>query len=114
MNKSLFIIASMALGTTAIAQDMPPAGAPMQGSPPYTNTPAPASPSTPDSATPAPGGTMTPDGSAPPPMSSPTPADSSMATAVPADTSSYPKCSRTVTDKCVQTGGAGRHARKPR
>ena len=111
MKKSLILLASLAIGTTAIAQDMP-AGAPMQGSPPMTNAPAPATPPTgtdspppPAASAPAPGD----NGMAPPAAGAPAPAP----TASPAttDTSSYPHCSRTVTDKCVQ-GGPGRRPHK--
>lgn len=142
MKTSLLIVASLALGTTAIAQDMP-AGAPAQGSPPMANTPSspsgtdttmpsqsgmqPADPNAPsatmpDSTTPPtgdmsaqpPAGGM---GTTPPPSgdmgATPPPAgDAGMgqqtASAMPTDTSNYPKCSRSVTDKCVQAGGSGR------
>ena len=38
MKTSLILFASLAIGTVAVAQDMP-AGAPMQGSPPSTAAP---------------------------------------------------------------------------
>ncbi|QJU60580.1 hypothetical protein HL653_10250 [Sphingomonas sp. AP4-R1] len=42
-----------------------------------------------------------------PGMSSPAPSAMSATTATPPDTSSYPTCSRSVTDKCVQKAGGG-------
>ena len=118
MNKSLLMIASLALGTAAVAQDQP-AGAPTQGSPPAANTPA-----GPESQTPAPSGNdpaAAPAGQ-PSDVTSPSPgAANPMAggasggnmsqaqqSASSTDTSAYPKCSRSVTDKCVSAGGSGR------
>ncbi|NIJ06940.1 hypothetical protein FHS31_000522 [Sphingomonas vulcanisoli] len=108
MKKTLLMLASLAIGTAAIGQTTP-----MQSAPATTNTPA----STPDMApqtTPPATDTATPpaapaapapDASAmPAPATTSTPDASAMAAPAPADTSNYPVCSRTVTDKCVQKG----------
>lgn len=106
---------SLALASAAVAQDAtsPAAQQPSNGQTPGDTSGAPAS-SMGDSSTPAP---ATPDASAPAPApadaSAPAPADAS-ATPAPADasgapaasTTDYPACSKSVTDKCVEKGGA--------
>ena len=134
MQKSLILIASLALGGAAVAQDMPasnggtaPTGTdatmPNQSMTPGQSTQTPAETgSTPSesSQTPsaqAPDSTMSPgtSGSTMPSggMSSGSMSSGSMSSGsggsqmAATDTSNYPKCSRTVTDKCVQAGGMG-------
>ncbi|SDC47096.1 hypothetical protein SAMN05444678_103139 [Sphingomonas sp. YR710] len=93
--KYILIAAALIVGTPALAQDTPsgpqstpPAAAPTMGS----DMPAtPASPTPPAATAPAANAA---------PAFSPTPVDSA----------SLPKCSRTVTDKCIQSGAA--HKRK--
>ena len=88
MNKSLLIFASLAIGTAAFAQETPAPPPPPETSAPPLAADAPAAPVT---------------DPAPPPT-----ADNN-ATAAPADTASYPPCSRNVQDKCMQTHAARRH-----
>jgi hypothetical protein len=94
----MILAATLSFGSTAaIAQTMPqdattpPAAMPAPAEAPM----APAAPAAAD-----------------PGMSSPAP--SAMQAAAPAapDTSSYPTCSRSVTDKCVQKAGGMGHAKK--
>jgi len=134
MKKSLLIVASLALVTAAWAQTDPSATQTPaeQGSTPSEASQSPgaqAMPSTPDSA----GGMQAPAGSdmsggqgATPPaggdmsggqgmgqgaMSSGGAGNMAAAqqTASSTDTSNYPKCSKSVTDKCVSAGGTGAH-----
>ena len=72
--KAMLLIAAAFIGTAAVAQ----------------TTPAPGDANTMPSAAPA--------------MSDTSSSMASNAQAVPTDTSNYPVCSRTVTDKCVQRG----------
>ena len=84
MKASLLMIAAL-MGTAAVAQTTPDAAAP---APAATDATAP----------------VTTDASAAPaPAAMPATTDAGAATAA-ADTSNYPVCSRTVTDKCVQRG----------
>ncbi len=102
--KALLIATSLMFGTAAMAQDMgaqtPPANQPMQG--PNATSPAPDTtmPATTDAPMAAPSGNSAPMTGAPAagaPMSS-------SAAPMASDPSSYPPCSRTVTDKCVSGG----------
>lgn len=138
MKKTLLIAAAFAFGSAAIAQDQPAAPPANTNAPAPTtpagpesapNTPAPSGsdpattqPSQPSDVTsPSPGAANPNSGAAP----GGAPADPSAGgmssggmssgnmgqaqqTASATDTSSYPKCSRTVTDKCVSAGGSGR------
>ena len=81
--KAMLLIAAAFIGTTAVAQ----------------TTPAPGDANTMPSAAPA--------------MSDTSTGMASNAQAVPTDTSNYPVCSRTVTDKCVQRGAAHKAHRNP-
>ncbi len=100
MKKSLMIVAAtLSFGSAAaIAQTMPQDATPPPPAAP-TDATAPMAPAAPPAADPG--------------MSSPAPTasdPSAMQAATPtppADTSSYPTCSRTVTDKCVQKAGMG-------
>lgn len=101
VKKSLMILAAtLSFGSAAaFAQDATPPAAPAAP----TDATAPMAPAAPAAADPG--------------MSSPAPAASApsamqAATPTPPDTSSYPTCSRTVTDKCVQKAGSGGHAKK--
>ncbi|WP_420141375.1 hypothetical protein [Sphingomonas sp.] len=103
----LMILAGIGAGTAALAQETPVA--------PTDNPAASAAPNTPADAT-------TPDPAAPPaqavPPAPPAP-DAAMTQSAPqsgattqnpaptgsTDTSNYPRCSRAVTDKCVNRGG---------
>ena len=129
MKKSLILIASLTFGSTAIAQDAPPAppmtNSPATNAPEATSQPAPPMPAQ-DAGQPAPppAGDAPPasppsDGAAPPSggmangnMPSGQMANGNMST--PADTSSYPACSRGVTDKCVQRHEMSRKSARPR
>ncbi len=114
MKTSLLVLASLALGTAAIAQDAsapqtPPAATPMPDATapaaPATTAPDASMPAATNSAAPA------PDASAmPAPATTSTP--DAMATASATDTSNYPTCSRSVTDKCVQRGAVHRSHRR--
>ena len=108
--KTLILAAALLTGTAAMAQTDPAAPAPA------------ATMAQPDATAPAPsGGAMSqPDQSAPTPPATPTDQSAMPASGgamsqgtsmAQADTSSYPPCSRTVTDKCVQTGHGGGHGR---
>jgi len=87
MKAPLLIIAAL-MGTAAVAQTTPDANAP-------ASTPAAASM---DATTTAP--------MAPPATSDMSSGMANNAQAVTTDTSNYPVCSRSVTDKCVQRGAA--------
>lgn len=135
MNKSLLIVASLALGTAAWAQTDPsaPAGADPgasqasqsgatqtpaeQGSTPSESSQSPSAqtPAMPDASQggaamqPAPGGGDMNSGQSMTPGSGAAPSQgmqSGMASGS-TDTSNYPKCGKGVTDKCVQAGGSG-------
>jgi translation initiation factor IF-2/pilus assembly protein FimV len=129
MKKSLLIVASLALGTAAFAQTQTPAE---QGSTPSESSQSPGAqsmPTTPDSAgstagapaggdmsgaqggmTPPAGGDMSGgQGMSPGGMSSGGNMGAAQQAASSTDTSNYPKCSKTVTDKCVSAGGMGGH-----
>jgi|UPI0003B5DAD3 hypothetical protein len=108
--KIILFASALALSTAAIAQDAtapatPPADATAPAAAPDASMP-PAAPATPDATAPA----AAPDASA-----APMAGDSSgnMAGAQQAassvDDSSLPKCSKTVTDKCVQGGKSTGH-----
>ena len=84
--KATLLIAASLLATAAVAQTTPDANAP-------ASTPAAAST---DATAPAP--------SSAPGMNDTSSGMASNAQAVATDTSNYPVCSRTVTDKCVQRG----------
>lgn len=115
MKKTLMIaVAALAMGTVAVAQDMPaqtPASPTpdMQATPPANSTgPAgtaqPSMPADQNGATApgAPGDASM--GATPPPAGN---AAAATAAAGSTDTSNYPPCSRGQTDKCVQKGGMG-------
>jgi hypothetical protein len=95
MKATFLIAASLIVGTAAIAQDTTaaPAPAPM------------------DTAAPAPAPVDT---AAPAPMTNASPPAETVAPAAPTDTSSYPPCSRTVQDRCVQTHEMARKSRPHR
>lgn len=103
MKTKLILLASFALGTGAIAQDTAPVA-----------PPAPATmPATPDATAPMPAAAST--DATPAPTSDNTSATVDTTAAAPAapaavDTSNYPPCSASVTDKCVQHGRS-RHPR---
>jgi hypothetical protein len=98
MKTKLILLASFAIGTAAFAQETAPVAPPA----PATEA-APAVTAT-DAATPAPTTTDT---------SATVDAAASAAAPAPAtDTSNYPVCSRSVTDKCVQAHE--RHRARPR
>ncbi|TVV73229.1 hypothetical protein [Sphingomonas solaris] len=109
--KALLIATSLLFGTAAMAQDAPPPGA--AGQPMQSDTmPAPADPAMappPPAGAPGPGGDM----AAPAPADAPAPGMAPPAANAPppmamqsgaSDPASYPPCSRTVTDKCVNRG----------
>ena len=87
--KATLLIAAALLGTAAVAQTTPDANAPAS-TPAAASTDAATAPATTPSTAPA--------------MSDTSSGMASNAQAVPTDTSNYPVCSRTVTDKCVQRG----------
>ena len=123
MKKPIMIFASLALGTMAFAQDAAPGGsAPTPATPPMSSAPSSDTAAPTDAGTPAPA-PAAPDASAPAATdaSAPTPPSDSSTAAAPSagasatDTSNYPRCSRGVTDKCVQGGTAKKavhHRRK--
>ncbi len=98
MKTKLILLASFAIGTAAIAQDTAPVAPP----PPSTM------PATPDATAPATAATPAPTTD----NTSATVDTTAAAPAAPAavDTSNYPACSASVTDKCVQHGRS-RHPR---
>jgi len=96
VTKTLAIIAALAIGTAAMAQEQPAT----PSAPPATETAptAPASPDTSMSAAPAATSNMA------------APAATAMQATTPAPPSGdYPKCSAKVHDRCIQSGG-GSHA----
>jgi hypothetical protein len=106
MKKTLLILAGLTLGTAAIAQDVPsqPAADPAASAPADT----PNSSAVPDGPT---GSAMTPPPAPDAAMTTQSGTDASagassaaMPTPTTADMSSYPRCARGVTDKCVQRG----------
>jgi len=106
VTKTLAIIAALAIGTAAAAQEQsatPPAPpAATEAAPPPA---MPAAPPTAETATPPapPAATATPDMAAP--------AATAMQAATPAPPTDYPKCSAKVHDKCVQSAGGGHATR---
>jgi 2-oxoglutarate dehydrogenase E2 component (dihydrolipoamide succinyltransferase) len=84
--KIIVLAAALVVAAPAFAQDT--TAAPDQGAP--AAAPAPAEP-------------------APAPAAAP--AASSMPTPTPVDSASLPTCSAKVTDRCIQKGASGRHAR---
>ena len=90
--KATLLIAAALLGTAAVAQTMPDTNAPTgdTNAVPATGLPNSDMSSTAPSTAPAMNDTST--------------GVASNAQAVTTDTSNYPACSRTVTDKCVQRG----------
>jgi hypothetical protein len=100
MKAPFLIAASLIIGTAAIAQDSTPPAAPPASTDMTTAAPAPAPASDPAAM------------SAPAPMTNASPSTDTAAPAT-TDTSSYPPCSRTVHDKCVQSHEMARKA-KPR
>ncbi|WP_294392735.1 hypothetical protein [uncultured Sphingomonas sp.] len=122
MKKTLLILAGLSLGTAAIAQDMPST---TTTDAPGATTPgiAPMDPATPDTGAMTPGATdpgmgapttapADPAMSAPPApdaaMTSSSGMQSNMTNPTPVDSANLPRCSRSVTDKCVQGGGRRR------
>jgi hypothetical protein len=104
MKTKLILLASFAIGTAAFAQDTAPVAPPAPASAtapagPETTAPAPS-----EAAAPAPTTTDT----------SATVADTTAPVAAleATDTANYPVCSRSVTDKCVQSHE--RHRARPR
>lgn len=113
--KIILFASALALSTAAIAQDAtapatPPADATAPAATPDASMP-PAAPATPDATAPAAAPDASAPAAAPDASAAPMTGDSSgnMAGAQQAassvDDSSLPKCSKTVTDKCVQSGG---------
>ncbi|MFW2829847.1 hypothetical protein [Sphingomonas sp. ID0503] len=114
MKKFLITAAVLALSGTAIAQTVDPAAPGVGPTSPMSTDPA-----TGDMSTPTPGGTAAPTNTPPPattndtgamtpppPASAAPPAGDSTTTAAPStDPQSYPKCSKTVKDKCTNRGG---------
>jgi hypothetical protein len=82
--KSFLIAAALIVGTPALAQDMPAAPAP----------------------------STTPDSSATPPAPAPATNAAPAFTPTPVDSASLPKCSRTVTDKCIQSAAVHKKHKK--
>ncbi|WP_174275082.1 hypothetical protein [Sphingomonas bacterium] len=101
MNKSLLMLASLAIGTAAFAQTTP---APTPDMAPQT-TPAPDSGMAPPPVSTTPPETPAPDPATATPAPPPAPEPAAAPAPAPVDTSIYPACSRTVKDKCVQRGG---------
>lgn len=114
MKMALFA-AALALGGTAFAQDMQPAPTPPPPEAAMPETPPPAGPTT----IPADNSAPQPDNQGTPVISNPAEAPAGFnqppqvgGTGVPADarpapqpaTQDYPRCSRTVTDNCIQRG----------
>ena len=107
--KILLFASALALGSAAIAQDMtPPPAPPADQMAPAPTTPPDATPPAAPAAAPA--DTATPMPPAPASDKGAMPEAQSQASST--DDSNLPACSRTVTDKCVQKGGAGHHAMK--
>ncbi|HWI86367.1 MAG TPA: hypothetical protein VNT42_08610 [Sphingomonas sp.] len=94
MKATFLIAASLIVGSAAIAQT-PPVPDPA-APPPATDATAPPPAPAPDATVPAP--PPAPDAT----MNASPPAET-VAPVAPTDTSSYPPCSRTVHDRCVQT-----------
>ena len=94
--KAPFLMIAALLGSAAVAQTAPDANAP-------ASTPA---ASTPAASTDAAAAATMAAPTAPPATTDATPGMASNAQVATTDTSNYPVCSRTVTDKCVQRGAA--------
>ena len=113
MKAPLFLIAAL-MGTAAIAQTAPDPNAPASTPPTSATTPTAPTAAPPaagmDATAPTAPAASSMDATAPAPTAPPTTSDTSLGVANNAqtatDTSNYPVCSRSVTDKCVQRGAA--------